>query len=338
MFRPCTELPSESTPLGDNCLDTLTQKYTFVSTIGSGAAGTTVLLQHNAQELVVKLSPLNKMSVGDVAISCQVNSLRPKTGIFVPTFGWLVCSAPRVRRWPKMRGNKILYIFMDHAGYEWRKESIQLSQQEHKALLFLLLHGFYVARRDLQFSHNDLHAENVLLKAIRPDFQLVLDGGFVIAPGTTPFIPQVIDFGQSKTASYPGGKEEEEDSDSGSDDDMFERAPSSSSSSSSASDDLRQIEYLFLYERHDGGFLQPFFDSTAYSKAKADGSADSIYALLQDPIFNEVVTKQPQIPRVVDRCLVCSDVATHKWENKAGYVFCSDACSDSLSSISSFIS
>ena len=327
MLNPCTELPSYDTPNGDNCLATLQKEFTFIKTIGGGFWGTAALLNRHGKEIVVKMSDLTNVSLVDISVGCSLNSLRGKTGIFVHTFGWLLC-------------DKILYIFMDHGGYSWDDKSIILSKKDAKSILFLILHGLYVARRHLEFSHDDLHFKNILLKPISPATELILDGGYVIKAGTTRFIPQIIDFGISRTKRYRAFAEKPAE-DMSRDVYMVQQLfVSRTNPDEKGIKKLKLEEEEEVVEKENLRFLEDeFFDNMDFGLAKSSRPDDwkIIYTLLQRPFFDDIVVRN-QPTEIEARCLACSGVGTMQWEhNDDHYVFCSEGCADTLAPIKEFL-
>ena len=87
------------------------------------------------------------------------------------------------------------------------KKVDSLSLQEVKAIFLVLLHGLWVAKRELGFSHEDLNTENIMLirRDARKGHLVLVDTNITIE--NMYWYPKIIDFGLSKTKDVSSGKD-----------------------------------------------------------------------------------------------------------------------------------
>jgi hypothetical protein len=185
-------------------------------------------LSQDRQDVAVKVMPLpSEDSIKDVRIACMLNNLTD-TPVFVKTFGWLKCSeipslwlkglnikkdAPRSFACSKM----FLFQVMAFSSHAWSDTKIQLDVEEYRVMLFMLLHGLWVAKEKHQFRHHDIHEGQILFQTCKPDTVVTLAVGenrYTLK--CERFIPKLIDFG---FATLEDVLSEEESSGEG----MFER-------------------------------------------------------------------------------------------------------------------
>jgi hypothetical protein len=215
MLQPCSELPSVSTEENNyECLVDIAKRYVISYVINSGKYGTVIkvtVATDNTQVYAVKISALDENAVADVSIACQINSLHRETGAFLRTFGWISCidvpgpwKTHSKDEYPELLANAVdrkdalLYIFMDLANEEFRDRRISLDSDEIVAMLYLLLHGLYVARRRLgAFSHHDVHDENIMLQTVNANTKINVLGYQIT---NLRFVPKFIDYGLSTTS------------------------------------------------------------------------------------------------------------------------------------------
>lgn len=312
MIHSCSELPAYNTPSGKACVDAIAQKFVFTRVLGQGKQGVAFEVVRKQQKMVVKVVELGVDGINEVETQCLLNDLKDKTGVFTHIFGWQVCDempAPWAE-WVNLRikkGERFLFIFMEKSIEQW--EDVNLKPSEEKAILFLMLHGLMVARRELNgFSHDDIHKENVMLQPIELNKTLSLDDGYVVGPNLR-FVPKFIDYG----FSLVGYEEEEEEA---SDDDLFGGAPE-------ASTDMASVEFLFM------GKFPEFFDTIQFATARQSDMKDyeSLQTLLDMDFFREFHGGNKE-NHMGARCSVCSSsVARYQWQGKnSDYTFCSKAC------------
>ncbi len=242
MLHSCDEVPAYNTPSGSNCVNDIANKFVYTRTLGQGKQGIAFEVVHEQQRMVVKVVPLQVDGIREVESQCLLNDLKQETGVFTRSFGWQVCSE-MPSQWAEFVSfptkERLLFIFMEKSMETWRE--MTLKSDEKKTALFMMLHGIMVARKAFNgFSHDDIHADNVMLQPIEMDKVVHLSGGYSLGPGLR-FVPKLIDYGYT----YIGFEEEEE----GDDEDM----PTST--------DIGSIEYLM------GGEFAELFDTPEFTRA-----------------------------------------------------------------------
>jgi hypothetical protein len=177
-------------------------------------------LNHN-DRFAIKITYKDKF-INEMKIACKLSNLKPFTQAFIHTYGWLqqlglpknwlkylptIDQKDREINWQKYKIRPLIYIFMEHSTFRlWTPKPVsgnpgfaymeRVSEDTALKLLFILLHGLYIARKLLKFSHNDIHDGQIMLFR-RPDIEnnIVLSEGFEIED--CPLIPKFIDFGTS---------------------------------------------------------------------------------------------------------------------------------------------
>lgn len=318
-MHPCSESPSLRGPEDIDCLGLLTNTFSFIHRIGNKetvSASLVFKLSQDSQDIVVKVLPLKQESdLKDIKIACLLNGLSDETPVFVRTFGWIKCKEIPLlwlkginmkKDAPRIFSTKSTYIFqvMSFSAYTWENAEISLDKEEYRSMLFLLLHGLWLARVRFNFKHNDIHKGQILFQTCKPNTSILVNIGenkFVLT--CKRFVPKLIDFGFASI-----GKEEEEDDDfSSSDNDMFSRNEETQDSSDT---DLHDLLYMFS-ERMKMNGLVPF---------KISGS-------LEDILTNNILFKSFKSNTGIKSylCNVCSSVATKQWENHP-IKFCDEKC------------
>lgn len=355
-MHSCSEVPDAKKAEDEGCLDTLTKNYAFVYRVGnkeSVSASFVFKLSRETQDVAIKVVPLTgEGALSDTRIACLLNGLDEETPVFVKTFGWIKCSAIP-SRWlqrvdmkkdvplvfkpmlsPSSGVGKHVYIFqiMAFSSHAWEDERIQLGLEEYRAMLFLLMHGLWLARTRHGFRHNDVHAGQVLFQVCQPNTRIAIRvGDKTYTVVCERFVPKLIDFGlatlrgsAAENEKSPGGGDSEDESDcdsapfgggSGSDDDMFDR----SDEADEYDDDLVNLLEIFS-QRMQRDKLKPF----AFSTPKAQRTLASM--LMGDAVF--AIFRVPYGNAALLRCDVCSSSATKQWEG-VGVRFCGDACAHS---------
>ena len=310
LLNPCSEVPTFDTPSGEGCVNELANEYKFSRILGKGEEGGIVFEVIKDQHVMaVKVRDFDEASIKEVETQCMLNSMRNKTGVFAKAYGWQVCDE-LPSQWSRYLPNTIdiddpLFIFMEKTIKEWK--DVNLEPEEYKAILFLLIHGLYVARKAFGFSHDDIHTENVMLQPASGTVSVQIENGPSFAIPGLRFVPKLIDFGLSLT-----GKEEEEDSEE--EDGLFASGPTPST-------DMGSIALIY------SGKFKSFFDSREFAIARQSGQTDygALETLLRMDLFKEYRTDDKENTL---RCSVCS--AEHsgmRWKGKGeDYVFCSVSC------------
>lgn len=323
-MHSCSEPPTKSAREDKDCLSLLTSTYAFIHRIGDKetvTASVVFKLSQETQDVAVKVMPLDDAAVNDVRIACLLNGMSEQTPIFVRTFGWIKCqtipwqykNAPRAFN-QKKKNAMYLFQVMAFSSHAWTDARIELSMEEYRTMLFLLMHGLWIAREKTGFRHNDIHQGQVLFQTCKPGTPITVTMGensYTIK--CERFVPKLIDFGLAST-----GEQEKEDFSSDSDD-MFEKEQGTIDD-----DDIRNLVYMFEERMKQDG-LEPFL--LRYT------TMDEI--LMRDPIFDNI-RKGPRQPVNSRLCDVCSSVAKHAWGG-CDIVFCGESCASSWKHIGRFI-
>jgi len=315
-IHPCSQLPSINEAIGSSCMTKIAQRYKFVKVLGTGTVGMAIQVKNNetGKFLVVKIVPLDTEAVNEIQTQCLLSELKNKTGIFVTAYGWQVCEDIPDEWDEQMEDNdfpetwdapdKILCIFMEETSK--RLTDYQLTPVEKKAVAFILLHGLYVARKELEFSHDDIHEENIMLQprdSSKTPVSLSVGNVTFQMPPRIRVVPKLIDYGYS-TTKYTTTSKEDEDED---EDDMF----------SSHVDNSTDIGSL--------GFVFPEIESIIESARSTAGSDyKSIRTILMSTYFAAYRDKENKL--VGERCLVCMSPAMVQYKNRAVDTFCDLKC------------
>lgn len=188
--------------------------------LGEGQNGIVLLVNGDiAGRMVVKIT-FSDPFIKEARIAKKLAVLKPYTQAFIATFdsfehqglleSWKPMLPPRDQDgrlidWEKYEGRKLTYIVMEHSNFRiqypdkaapggvvfWHN----VTSENAKKLLFILLHGLYIARRELAFSHNDIHDGQIVLFMRNAKKPVTLGEGYEIRD--CPIIPKFIDFGAS---------------------------------------------------------------------------------------------------------------------------------------------
>ncbi|MBX9637207.1 MAG: hypothetical protein K2Q45_06620 [Nitrosomonas sp.] len=328
------------------------KKFVFIKRLGKGEMSVIARLDSTddiAQQIVVKIMPLDVNARQDLSIACQLNNLHNATPVFIQTWGWLAChEIPR--EWKQYMFALptgvdwslpvLIFQVMDYSPESWSDKNTTLLADEYEAMLFLLLHGLYVARKELgSFSHNDIHEGQVLLQPCKPNTEItcMVEGVSMIVQCKR-FVPKLIDFGLASSKSLPFSTTSDEDDYSGSsdsDDDMFE-----SSSTMTDSSDVKDLLTIFetrmrrdkikpMVQRSDFMLDAQISDPSDY-KAIAN-------VLLKDARFKKVVQKATFVAEKAvgvneKMCMVCASPAEYVWP-KSRFYFCNARCANKWENI-----
>lgn len=351
-FWDCSELPQEDEePVEEEFCMQILGNFVFVGFLGKGAYGLVskvafAEIQNSAY--AIKVSEL-KEAVQGLKVGCALNDLLDGgTGIFVRTYGWLLCASV-TGNWTQVikksaplnsamaNEDPLAFTLMDYNTNTFSDDDLMLFEDDYLNLMFHILHGLYVARKRLQFSHEDLHGSNIMLVAVKPGKKttLEIDGKYYSVPFKR-FSPRLIDYDLSLVGSREEEITEEDYSDYS--EDLFENSISDEESGSPpSSSDLNSLMYAFINKAESSGDVQvastlrSLKNSRAFQKASQENrfQYDALGKLMMDPIFADL--RQPiNIGAPIHKCTVCSADATHQWENSR-WSFCGEDCASSLS-------
>lgn len=332
-MHPCSKTPSLKGAEDAGCLETLTSTFSFIYRIGdkeTASASLVFKLSQKSEHIAIKVIPLREESdLKDIKIACLLNGLLDENPIFVRTFGWIKCKqiprlwleglnmkedVPEGFTFKKGKENYIFQI-MDFTSYAWTDKKIRIGLEEYRVMLFLLLHGLWLANTRFGFKHNDIHQGQILFQTCKPNTTVSVSMGendYTIE--CQRFVPKLIDFGLSSL-----GSDSDEES-SGDDDSMFE---------SEVDGDLAGILYTFEERMKQDG-LKPFKFPPVHTLTMED-------VLLKDPVFMSL--RNRRVGKIESKffCDVCSSQnAQVKWEN-SNVKFCDEECAYKWNEISKMI-
>ncbi|KAH3762499.1 hypothetical protein Pelo_5666 [Pelomyxa schiedti] len=187
------------------------------------------IYQANSDVFIVKEKGLNDLKVAikrqvtcsannadtahrELSILLQLGTLTKanKCGNFVELSRWFKVTTPLyyqdIRNPPALNGTEFLVIVLKFADTSLRSlvQERRLSLYEFKCYFFQILYALAIARRDLEFNHNDLHSGNILLQAVSGKTHLAYhDAGTVWFTNNT--LVTLIDFGLSRI-QLPSGE------------------------------------------------------------------------------------------------------------------------------------
>ena len=167
---------------------------------------------------IMKYSKLRKYpnSVHELAVGIEINKLRKFVPNFMYTLGGFLCSPPSIKKLksmdPKINNTynfsslctttnreKLEVMVLSEvvpAKYDFhnflKKEK---DEKEISKILIQIFYALYIAFRELQFIHGDLHSENILIDETKPtviDMNLKNGSSFNL---TVSKIPVIIDYG-----------------------------------------------------------------------------------------------------------------------------------------------
>jgi hypothetical protein len=293
--------------------------FTF---LGEGQNGAVLLLKGDGDKTqVVKITYWPKFE-NEASIAQKLDVLRPVTQAFITTFGFQVRrglpngwkgllpskdNAFNALDWDEYdRAPAIVLIFMEHANHRIAFPNASASTgsvywhhlnfQEAKQVLFILLHGLMVARKELGFSHNDIHDGQVMLLPILHKKRVLLGTRHHI--DHCRFMPKFIDFGAS----------------------TLDNAGDSSL-------DVWQLKNLFgeLFNMNT-----ELYETEEFQLAEASDCRDYqvIARILDLPFFSEFQSKNKRTKASV-LCIGCMSSATHLIDD-TNYHVCGNPCAHKL--------
>lgn len=207
-------------------LDVVVRDVVSIIVLGFGSYGVVLLLkeEESGREWAVKMTSADYHD-NEMHIACQLETLSPVTQVFIHTYGWLMSrGAPLAWRdmlpshdqsgkelpWHVLESQRVLVLFMEYSRLRMRVSEpignpcwsymVDLNDRAKKAALFLLIHGLMEARKQLGFSHNDLHSGQIVLVARNPKNPLRV-GSYCVTHCS--HIPKILDFGMSVTNATP---------------------------------------------------------------------------------------------------------------------------------------
>jgi hypothetical protein len=343
-IHDCSELPQLSNLEKDtDCLDRIAASFQFLKWRGNGQYGfaiETIAVYGSPpkkEKLIVKIGDVN---VNEIRVACELNGLMEETPVFAHTYGWVVCHVIP-RQWERFllaaQPNHellknpppvFLFTFVQPIDEKWDEILLNLDNS-YRVTLFFLLHGLYVAKKQLGFNHGDIHAGNIMVEYFMTASNSTLRYGQYEATVTSKFVPRFIDYGRSTTTTHAKNE---------------------------GASDLRQLRKTYderLEYDLDNGLpgaqdeaieFNRFVASTKWRELEQQQKveADSILPLLMHSYFDISEIQRHQVKRQatepIQRCFSCCsfdplfqvDLETPKY-------FCSDWCYEKIHGIGRFI-
>lgn len=332
-LHQCFELKEETiTKYDKDVLAFITKEYKLLKHLGSGKFGHVFLLSRGKdEEIAMKIMPCNSTSESEIRTACLLNNIRTDTGIFTHTFGWLSCSEfpkhffeyiePDKRPDPDLT---FIYMFSEFVPYAWNDKSFYYSDKDYRILFFLLLHGIYVARKELHFFHHDIHDGNIMLRSIfHTETVAVKTSLLEYEISGARFVPKLIDYGEANAK------------------------PISTVNKGKVSDlKMLSMEFFRMMTEQDNrearrAFLKLTNPIDFENACKTDASNyEVIEHMLNHSYFDIPEIKRIDRPekrnKTTNRCISCTTAANVEFEN-TGLHFCSRTCARKSQRIVSLI-
>lgn len=331
-IHSCSELQDEAITVSDqNVLNFIATEFKFMKYLGSGRLGHVFLFSRGKDEqITMKVMPCSKASEDEIRTACVLNSVQPLTGIFTHAFGWLSCSTfpPTLVDYiaPEKRPDSMvehIYLFSEYVPFAWNDPNFRFSDTDFRTMFFLLLHGIYIARREMDFFHHDIYDGNILLREVMASESVHVQTTDVEFRVTgMRFVPKLIDYSESKTKPL-----------------------STSSKSRYKFSDLKMLADEFLRkmeEQKDRDARRAFLKFTNSMEFEDACKQDASNSVVVDELLNNAYFAIPEIIRVdrpekklkpINRCFVCTTPAPYYFDTTK-WNFCSDSCARKMSSIS----
>lgn len=171
-FATCQGLPPSINYLSSNCED-IFDNFGNAQIISSGTKGT-IFKVHNKlinTDTAIKIQLFDENALNELIVGCTLNSL--PTDCFVKYTIWFVCKS--LPEWGISDTLQISetrnYLFIEMNKVEISIETLvfinaSLDIFALLSILFEIIYALYLARKAFLFSHNDLHANNILIQQL----------------------------------------------------------------------------------------------------------------------------------------------------------------------------
>lgn len=311
------------------------QRFALVRVLGAGVYGVVVLVtdlrpETGGREFAVKISTPTE---GRRGLAAAQRLARAGAGVFVRTLGYFYSDsipvewedafdaaiARKTLEWPTTLDEEdvLLYTFMDYKPHRFGELAPTLTKRDVKHQLLILLHGLLVARQTLQFSHGDIHRDNIVFEPNRslPDRAVPLGDRFELRG--VRYVPFLIDFDEANMGDDAPQEEQEEEED----DELF--TLEGPRRATGVPDDLAQLEYVY----GELVSLDELVRSDDWRMAR-DQETRSQWRYLERVVFEHPFFDDVRLPAYLGSalsCFLCGGRSTAS-------TFCSHACASAVSS------
>lgn len=309
-MHPCSELPKVILSEDTHTLDIIKDRYAVsIAFLGKGGFGNVIALDDikikGRPSIAVKILQYDKNAKKELKIGCMLNSLN--SSAFVNTYGWLISTKipdlwiPYINQEVYYNPKSYLFLFMEQSSYEFKSKSLHFDRQGYLTILFLLLHGLYIAIQKLGFKHADIHNGNIMIdKTSEKSVTVEIKSQTYQIDVPNHYIPKFIDFGLSTLNSDKRSR-------TGVDSDVF---------------------YLFQTIIKRAKKRDPTVNLEDLESFD-DFDDSKIEDLLLDPIFYSIRTRS--LKKI--KCSMCGAEAKFKWNVNDKFVFCNLLCANKVSGI-----
>lgn len=217
---PCDRSPQ--TVPQQECAPFLAEHFVLIKRLGFKAAlydteegtyegvnGVVLQLADGDHMKAAKLVVETEDNLQELRVACLLKKLHDETPIFSYVYGYLRCSIESIpRSWgPYMKplprefeeaarsveDNSLFMLFMDYAPANFMDINIDLTMEDFKSLVYLLVHGLETAYERIGFIHGDIHEDQILMAPRNAEKALVVGEKKLHVR----FVPKLIDYGYS---------------------------------------------------------------------------------------------------------------------------------------------
>ena len=330
-LHQCHELTEEAITVYDQqVLEKITTEFKFGKYLGAGRIGHVFMLHLGPEMLAMKVMPCNAASEQEIRTSCLLNSLKDETGIFVYTFGWLSCSEFPKHLLEFIQPEKQpssdlqhIYMFSGYVLFAWNDADFRYSDTDYRIFFFLLLHGIYIGRKNLQFFHHDIYDGNIMLHSLPANEKIhVATSTMQYEVLNARYAPKLIDYGESNA-----------------------RPISTNNKNKYKVSDLRMLSdefFRMMGAQKNIEARRAFLKLINSSEFKIASEKDASEYIGIGDLLNHEYFNIPEIKRIekqrmpLERCLSCTTPANVAYQN-TGLNFCSTTCAKKSEKIISFL-
>jgi hypothetical protein len=351
-IHDCSEIPDfNNVKLDESCISTIQKKYTLLDTVKflSGyneddfpvpPPVIEIWSKENVKEsIAVKILPWSKdfdvLSLRELNVACELNSLKDQTNVFVHVYGYLICKRvhnswlkyPQISEFINSYKNKddknmnIIYMFMEKPSSSFMEQGYYFDREELHSLLFILLHALYVANDRLGFRHQDVHEYQILMDRTNNqkdnNLYLAIKGQEYKVKRPQGMQPKIIDFGKSHTNNYPSDR-----------------------------DGFNDLSSLFLafekrYKVHKGKGGPSLGEIKYDSLKKVTDLGDFAIQFYKENLMNTDDGDKPKNSKKIkmskSQCLFCGRLAYKRYDINTKLRFCNEYCADKIKTMVPFL-